>query len=319
MRRVTVRPLAGKKLGLFGKGGSGKSTTAVFLAKALRAMRYEVVLLDADSTNAGIATALGLDWPPDPLIEYFGGMGSGGGTVTCSFEDPVPLAGAAVRLSRFPGKYLRRSREGIHLLVAGKLPDCWPEAGCDGPIAKIARDLTILHGECEEPATLIDFKAGSEDPARGVVAGLDWVLVTVNPTASSVEFAADLKGMVERMRPGAARSTVHRGGVASAPARGPRPGIHVRAVLPILVDVPDMETERCLRDRLDAKNMRPVGVIRSDPSITGAWLRGEPLHSSTAEEYAKAIVDRLHEEELRWPAHSRPATWKGGPRWSPEP
>jgi CO dehydrogenase nickel-insertion accessory protein CooC1 len=301
-----LHPLAGKKLGLFGKGGSGKSTTAVFLAKALRGLGYEVVLLDADSTNAGIAAALGLDWPPDPLIEYFGGTLFGGGSVTCPVDDPTPLTGAAVRLSRFPGRYLRRSREGIHLLVAGKLLSCGAGDGCDdGPISKIARDLTVLHAEGEEPITLIDFKAGAEDSARGVITGLDWVLVTVNPTASSVEFAADLKGMVEKMRAGAPPATRHP--ERPALARRMVASTHVRAVLPVLADIPDLETERWLRDRLDAANMRPIGVIRSDPAITGAWLRGEPLDSSGAVAYARSIVDRLNRAELRWSGRSLPA------------
>jgi len=45
-----------KRIGILGKGGSGKSTTTVLLAKAVRDSGYQVCVLDADSTNTG------MDW-----------------------------------------------------------------------------------------------------------------------------------------------------------------------------------------------------------------------------------------------------------------
>ena len=53
--------LIGKRIGILGKGGSGKSTVAVLLTMALRDQGYHVCLLDADSTNVGLAKALGFD------------------------------------------------------------------------------------------------------------------------------------------------------------------------------------------------------------------------------------------------------------------
>ena len=35
---------------------------------------YEVCVLDADSTNAGLHLAFGITEPPNPLIQYFGDM-----------------------------------------------------------------------------------------------------------------------------------------------------------------------------------------------------------------------------------------------------
>ena len=54
------RTLAGKRIGVFGKGGAGKSTVTVLLARALRERGYAVCVLDADSTNIGLSQALGL-------------------------------------------------------------------------------------------------------------------------------------------------------------------------------------------------------------------------------------------------------------------
>jgi cellulose biosynthesis protein BcsQ len=53
----TNKPLAGQRIGLFGRGGSGKSTCTVLLAKALAKAGYVVCVVDADSTNEGLAQA----------------------------------------------------------------------------------------------------------------------------------------------------------------------------------------------------------------------------------------------------------------------
>ena len=76
--------------------------------------------------------------------------------------------------------------------------DLGPGAGCDGPIAKIARDVRIrVSGE--NPLTLLDFKAGFEDSARGVLTGLDWILVVVDPTTAALQMAVHLQQMMKKI------------------------------------------------------------------------------------------------------------------------
>ena len=105
METEAALPLSGKKIGIFGKGGSGKSTCVVLLANILKDRGYDVCVLDADSTNIGIPQALGIDSPPESLIDYFGGMVFRGGVVTCPVDDPTPLEGAVLSLKRLDGRY----------------------------------------------------------------------------------------------------------------------------------------------------------------------------------------------------------------------
>ncbi len=202
------KTLGGKRIGIFGKGGSGKSTLAVLLSKALNERGYKVCVLDADSTNVGLSQVLGYDQPPIPLLDYFGGMVFSGGLVTCPVDDPTPLAGAEIRIEDLPHQYYVQNNEGITLLIAGKIGDKGPGAGCDGPIAKIARDFQI-GGEKRQTVTLIDFKAGFEDSARGAVTSLDYVVVVVDPTTTGIEIAINMRDMVNHIMAGVLPATAH--------------------------------------------------------------------------------------------------------------
>ena len=97
--------MAGKRIGIVGKGGAGKSTITVLVASALRKRGYEVCILDADSTNVCMHRALGLTNPPSSLIDFFGGMVFSGGSVTCPVDDPMPLANADIALEHISKEY----------------------------------------------------------------------------------------------------------------------------------------------------------------------------------------------------------------------
>jgi CO dehydrogenase nickel-insertion accessory protein CooC1 len=287
------RPLAGLRIGIFGKGGAGKSTVAVLLTEALRTLGYEVLVLDADSTNVGLGRALGLEWDPDPLLDYFGGMVFSGGRVSCPVDDPLPLAGASIRLDGLPRRYVECSPDGVWLLVAGKLGSLGPGAGCDGPIIKIARDLRVLdlgpHG-----VTLVDFKAGFEDSARGALTSLDWALAIVDPTLASVHLAVDLGRMVRDMRDGIPPATRHleSADLAEVAVRLFRES-PVRGVVSVLSRVSSAAVEAHLRGALERGGPPVVGVFADDPAIQDQWMRGQPLRSDRLLGGATAVVRAL--------------------------
>jgi len=297
MRDSAERLLKGRSIGIFGKGGSGKSTITVLLARALRQAGYEVAVLDADSTNVGLPEALGVVAPPKSLIEHFGGMVFSGGAVTCPVDDPTPLEEPDIFLQNLPEELVGKSPGGIWLLVAGKIGHRGPGAGCDGPIAKIVRDLRI-HGPGEEPVTLVDFKAGFEDTARGVIIGLDWAVVVVDPTLAGVQMAIDLKNTVEELRRGASPATEH----LSQPAlvdlvRDLYRKARIEGVLCMLNKVSDGATEHILRTKLGESGIDPIGVIPTIPSIAASGLTGAPLDSIAAELALRDVVRRIETAE----------------------
>jgi CO dehydrogenase nickel-insertion accessory protein CooC1 len=182
-------------------------------------------------------------------------------------------------------------------LTAGKIGDLGPGAGCDGPINKIARDVRIFI-EGGTPVTLVDFKAGFEDSARGAITSLDWVLAVVDPTHAAIQMAIHMKEMLRQMKAGKPPATEH----LESPelvilAQTLFREANVREVLAILNRVRDREMEGYLRDKLSEGNVGIIGVVREDPSLTSSWLKGLPLNGPKLREEAEGIVTALENAE----------------------
>lgn len=304
---MSEKPLAGCRLGVFGKGGAGKSTVVTLLAQSLRALGYEVLVVDADSTNVGLGGALGLERDPDPLIDHFGGMVFSGGRVTCPVDDPLPLPGASVELDDLPRRYVDCTPDGVWVLVLGKLGALGPGAGCDGPIIKIARDLRV-RGLGPDGITVVDYKAGFEDPARGALTSLDWALTVVDPTIASVQLALDLAHMVREMRDGVPPATQHldRADLVEAAVRLYRDS-PVRGALSVLNRVDAEGTETYLRRALESDGPRVIGVFAEDPAISQQWLRGQPLRSDRLRPIAADVVRAIEVAQCERDTAAAPA------------
>ncbi len=286
------RNLSGKRIGVFGKGGAGKSTIVVLLATALRKQGYEVCVLDADSTNLGLPQALGVKDPPRTLLEYYGGMVFSGGKVTCPVDDPTRLEDADLHIDELPKKYYSKNEDGILILSAGKIGAQGPGAGCDGPIAKIARDVVIATDN--QLVTLIDFKAGFEDSARGVMTNLDCAMVVVDPTIASVEIAANLQQMVAQIQQDVLPATAH----LESPemitlANRIFTDARIEAVFVVLNKVASPEVESYLREKLASYAIEPIGVIHDDSSIPPAWLKEQKIYSASALQDIQVVVQNL--------------------------
>lgn len=283
--------LSGVRLGIFGKGGAGKSTFTVLLARGLVEMGYRPVILDADSTNIGLTRALGAGDGPQTLIDHFGGMVFSGGAVTCPVDDPTPLADSELDLDRLPARFLSETPCGIRILVGGKMGELGPGAGCDGPIAKVARDVRIREGQ-DTPPVLVDFKAGFEDSARGVLTGLDWAVVVVDPTTASLHMAVHLKMMVKKIQEGVLPPTAHLVDPHLVElARRQFRESRIQGVVAVLNRVPDADAEAYLRGRLEALGgPKVIGVLPELRTIQSQWLRGDEVEAGGMSHEIRSIA-----------------------------
>lgn len=297
----STHPLAGLRIGVIGKGGSGKSTLGALIARMLVRRGYDVVVLDADSTNVGLHRALGIDEPPAPLLEYFGGSVFSGAAVTCPVDDPTGLPAATVGMADLADTYARQSPDGIWLLVAGKLAELGPGAGCDGPIAKITRDLDV-RSDSDHGVTLIDLKAGFEDSARGVIVRLDGAVMVVDPTMVAVRMAAALTRLVDAIHAGGLPATRHfadRSLVAQANRlyRTAR----IRQVFTVLNRIADADTEGVPRHALAAEGVPVTGVVHEDVGLSRAWLLGEVPDGRSLDPDIERIVEAIETAVNAWP------------------
>ena len=290
------KPLSEKRIGVFGKGGSGKTTLAILLAKALLSENYQVVFIDADSTNTGISRLLGFEKSPKPLLDFFGGMVFSGGKVTCPVDDPKMLEDSNISIRSLPPDYFSQNN-GMTLFIAGKIGNKGPGAGCDGPIAKIARDFNI-HFEDQLPVTILDFKAGFEDSARGVITNLDWAIVVVDPTIASIEMASDMENMVARIKAGELPATEHlesKDLVSAANQLFNK--ARIKGVLTVMNKVENRDIENYLSSELLKVGVEPISTIPFDQLVSESCLRGKPLDSSICKTELEEIIKKLESLE----------------------
>jgi len=171
------------KVAITGKGGSGKTTVAVFLARYLAESGRKVILLDADP-DANAALALGLNGSVQitPVIELKELIeertGATGG--------PGQMFSLTPKVDDIPERYAVDAG-GVKLLRMGKLKK--GGTGCFCPENAFARSL-LAHLVFEKDDVLIvDMEAGIEHLGRGTAQGVDTMLVVVEPGKRSIQTA----------------------------------------------------------------------------------------------------------------------------------
>jgi CO dehydrogenase maturation factor len=170
------------KIGICGKGGSGKSTFVALLADAYKRNGKEVMVLDSDESNTSLYWLLGLDGAPRPLMEMVGGKKSVQHKMLARFskgeKDPDMSIWEIAYLSsnEIPTTFVTQSKS-CKLVVTGKIHQSME--GCACPMGAITREfLKILQLSPNEVA-LIDMEAGIEHFGRGIEASIDAVVAVV--------------------------------------------------------------------------------------------------------------------------------------------
>lgn len=289
-----------KRIGILGKGGSGKSTVTVLLANALRKNGYTVCVVDADSTNFGLHKVLGLANEPKSLIDYFGGDMFSGGPINCPINDPLAISNATIDLDTISEEYYSYNGNGIFYIELGKMVNKGPGVGCDGPISKIARDL-IIQREDSQIVTLIDVKAGLEDSARGVLTKMDWIVTVVDPTIASFEIAKDLNNIILQIKAGDLPPMAH---IKSAEHIEEIKKMYnksrIKGSFVMLSKIKDRTTERFVVNILREKNIKTVGTIYEDSSIALSWLKGTSLKDVGMNEDMVIALEKMEQEATQY-------------------
>ena len=181
------RPL---RVAIVGKGGAGKTTIAGALARALAARGLRVLAIDADP-DANLASVLPLDHGerPQPLARQPQLLRQAAG------QDVVP-----------PGLFLLNP-DTAELLPQGTVTWGggqplvalgWGKSGGEGCYCAehaVLRRLLAKATAATADVTLIDSEAGLEHLSRGTIAGVDLVLVVIEPGRRSLETAAAVRDL----------------------------------------------------------------------------------------------------------------------------
>jgi len=176
--------IPGIKLAIGGKGGVGKTTLAACLSQAYARRGFEVVAIDADP-DANLAARLG---HPDPeqvvavsslkslIRERTGGGKEGYGALlklNPDVSDVVDRYGIDIG--------------GVRFLALGTFTR--GGTGCACPESAFLRSLIthlVLH---RDQVVILDMEAGIEHLGRSTVAGVNGLIVVVEPSLASVQTA----------------------------------------------------------------------------------------------------------------------------------
>jgi CO dehydrogenase maturation factor len=183
--------IGAKKTAFLGKGGSGKSTMATALVRALRARGIRVLAIDADhnmdlSFNLGADPSLFLGADPDLIKEHLGVARSG------TFAAALVKGrgdGAAFALSpadAFTARVSAEIEDGLRLMTAGPHTDrVRSQEACSHSLAAPLKAYLPLLRLAEDEAVVIDERAGTDPVATGILAGVDLAVIVREPTVHS--------------------------------------------------------------------------------------------------------------------------------------
>jgi CO dehydrogenase maturation factor len=242
-----------------GKGGSGKSTLVSLLAYAAHTRGLTTLVVDSDESNSGLFRMLGFQNSPVPLMELVGGKQR----VKEKMKQSAVLSEAEIYLNDIPYPYIKR-RDGLMLVSIGKILQSLE--GCACPMGALSKEFLNKLRLKKHEITLVDMEAGVEHFGRGIEAGLDAMVVVVEPSFDSFTLAEKAKELVKEFE------------------------ISLWAVLN-KIDSEDLATR--LKSELNKIGLDSIDAIPNDPAIFEACLNGLPMHPGVSSQHINNILDFL--------------------------
>jgi CO dehydrogenase maturation factor len=231
-----------------GKGGSGKSTLLALAALYMGETR-DVLVIDTDESNTGLARMMGLDPPEKTLMDYLGGKSAFRrqmGSRTGPSEEKNFFPGADRAAENFPPA-CESVRGRIRLAGVGKIEHA--HEGCACPMGVLARNVLGNIPAGGDRWVFIDTEAGIEHIGRGMLEGMDAVVAVVDPSWDAVALAGKI--------------------VKLAAEDG-------RRCLVVMNKV-DSDTEPLVKEALAGEGITASGLFRSSRFIAETNLRALPL------------------------------------------
>jgi len=175
------------KIMICGKGGSGKSTLTVLLARALSAGGKRVLVIDADESNLCLHRLLGARLP-EIMMDAMGGRKGTREKLRRATEQQTEedFFSHFASIDYIPPDWLEEA-DGIKLLVLGKIKEFGE--GCACMIGNIAKTVLSRLQEQKNDVVLIDAEAGLEHFGRQVDRGCDLLLCVIDPSYESIQMA----------------------------------------------------------------------------------------------------------------------------------
>ncbi|GBF33113.1 CO dehydrogenase accessory protein CooC [Desulfocucumis palustris] len=253
------------KIIVSGRGGSGKSTMAALLAKALEE-RGKVLVIDTDESNLGLGRMLGQEPPAMTLMGFLGGKSAVRDKLLASMQqekkEKLSFFRDNLTLENLPAECV--SWHGpVGVLRIGKIEHSME--GCACPMGSITRSLLNELQVSENEWAIVDTEAGVEHFGRGILEGADIVLMVADPSYESVlltEKARELAGEANKK-------------------------------FIVVINKLDENTGPVLRQELTGRGIEIGAALNYSADVNQANLTGNPVDINVLREDVGGIIDKL--------------------------
>lgn len=254
------------KIMVSGRGGSGKSTLVTLLARVL-SERGKVLVVDTDESNVGLPRMLNQEPPAMTLMGCLGGKSAvrekllaslqkGGGENPGFFVDNLSL-------HSLPPECISGGEGRVRYLRIGKIEHSME--GCACPMGAVARSFLKQLVVEQDEWVIVDTEAGVEHFGRGVLEGVDVVVMVVDPTYEAILLADKARTLAAEAK---------------------------KEFLAVLNKVDD-RTEPFLRRELSVRGVPVGGVFNFSAEIVQANLTGDPLEEGALGRQLSELVSSL--------------------------
>lgn len=183
------------KIMICGKGGCGKSTLTILLARALNETGRKVLVIDADESNLCLHRLLGAH-QPEIMMDSMGGREGTRERLkqAADHQHEDDFFKQVMTFDNLPAGCLAEA-DGIKLLIVGKIKKFGE--GCACMIGGISKAVLSRLQEKENEIVLIDAEAGLEHFGRQVDKSCDLVICIVDPSYESIQMAERARKIAE--------------------------------------------------------------------------------------------------------------------------